>query len=88
MARILTAEESTTELAFLQEIFKGTAHEIITASDGLEAEKIARSTKIDQIIHEYDHKAPTNKRPEPLEPLVLHSDNGSPMKGATILGTR
>lgn len=50
MARILIAEDSTTELAFLQEILKGTAHELLTAGDGLEAEKIARSTRIDLII--------------------------------------
>lgn len=50
MARILIADDSNTELAFLKEIFKDTAHELLTAGNGLEAEKTARTTPVDLII--------------------------------------
>lgn len=50
MARILIAEDSETELAFLQEILSSTPHEIITTRDGLQAEAAAREGSFDLII--------------------------------------
>jgi twitching motility two-component system response regulator PilH len=50
MAKILVADDSATEVTFLQEILKDTNHEILIANNGLEAEKIARTTPIDLII--------------------------------------
>jgi len=50
MAKILIADDSPTELAFLQEALRGTSHEIITARDGKEAEEKARTMPVDLII--------------------------------------
>ncbi|MDW7646180.1 MAG: response regulator [Desulfuromonadales bacterium] len=50
MAKILIADDSPTELAFLQETLKGTSHEIIIARDGKEAEEKARTQPVDLII--------------------------------------
>ena len=50
MARILIAEDSETELAYLQEILNSTPHEITTTRDGLAAEATARKDKFDLII--------------------------------------
>ena len=50
MARILIAEDSETELAYLQEILNSTPHEITTTRDGLAAEAAARSNRFDLII--------------------------------------
>lgn len=50
MARILVADDSTTELQMLKEILKETSHEIITAGDGEEAEAKARNESVDMVI--------------------------------------
>lgn len=50
MAKILIAEDSETELAFLQEVLSSTPHEITTARDGLEAEAATRQKAFDLII--------------------------------------
>ena len=50
MARILIAEDSETELAYLQEILSATPHEITTTRDGLAAEAAARGNRFDLII--------------------------------------
>lgn len=50
MARILLAEDSATELSYLQEILKDTPHELSYATNGLEAEEKARSGLYDLII--------------------------------------
>lgn len=50
MAKILIAEDSETELAFLQEILSATQHEIVTTRDGKAAEQTARQGGFDLII--------------------------------------
>lgn len=50
MAKILIAEDSETELAFLQEVLSSTTHEIITTRDGLSAEAAAKGGGFDLII--------------------------------------
>lgn len=50
MAKILIAEDSETELVFLQEILKSTPHEITTTRDGLSAEVAARQDSFDLVI--------------------------------------
>lgn len=50
MAKILIADDSKTEMAFLLEALKGTGHEIVTAVDGQEAEEKATSQPFDLII--------------------------------------
>lgn len=50
MARILLAEDSATELAYLREILKSTPHDLSFATNGQEAEEKARSGLIDLII--------------------------------------
>jgi len=50
MARILVAEDSVTDLEYVRNALKDTGHEIVTASDGEEAEKKVRSEKFDLII--------------------------------------
>ncbi|MCK9172285.1 response regulator [Desulfuromonas thiophila] len=50
MAKILVADDSKTELAFLLDILKGTGHEIVTAVDGLQAEERARAERFDLIF--------------------------------------
>lgn len=50
MAKILVADDSATEVIFLREILKDTNHEILIASNGLEAERIVRTTSVDLII--------------------------------------
>ncbi|HEY5672765.1 MAG TPA: response regulator [Malonomonas sp.] len=50
MARILIAEDSETELAYLQDILNSTPHEITTTRDGLAAEAAVRSNRFDLII--------------------------------------
>jgi len=50
MAKILIAEDSETELAYLQEVLSSTSHEITTTRDGLQAEAAARDGKFDLII--------------------------------------
>jgi len=50
MAKILIAEDSETELAYLQEVLSSTPHEITTTRDGLEAESVARQESFDLII--------------------------------------
>ena len=50
MAKILIAEDSDTELAFLKEILKETDHELTITRDGLEAEAAAKGSKFDLII--------------------------------------
>ena len=50
MAKILIAEDSETELAYLQEVLSATRHEISTTRDGLQAEAAARGSKFDLII--------------------------------------
>jgi twitching motility two-component system response regulator PilH len=50
MARILIAEDSDTEVAFLNEILQTTPHDLTFARDGLEAEASARQGDYDVII--------------------------------------
>ncbi|WP_026362201.1 response regulator [Geopsychrobacter electrodiphilus] len=50
MGKILIAEDSDTELAFLNEILKETNHELTITRDGLEAEAAAKAGKFDLII--------------------------------------
>ena len=50
MAEILIAEDSETELAYLQEVLSATPHTITTTCDGLEAESATRRKKFDLII--------------------------------------
>ncbi len=50
MAKILVAEDSITDLQFIKDALKQTGHEIITASNGDEAERVARSGGVDLII--------------------------------------
>lgn len=50
MAKLLIADDSNTDIAFIQEALKGTNHDMILARDGEEAEKKARSEKPDLII--------------------------------------
>lgn len=50
MAKILIAEDSDTELAFLMEILKETNHEITVTRDGLEAEAAAKTGAFDLVI--------------------------------------
>ena len=49
MARILVAAGDSEELALIKDVFKETAHEVITARDGEEAEVKARSDAVDMI---------------------------------------
>ncbi len=50
MAKILVADDSKTELAFLLEILKNTGHTVVAVVDGLQAEEKARSEPFDLII--------------------------------------
>ena len=50
MARILIAEDSDTELAYLQEVLRETDHELTITRDGLEAEATAKAGNFDLII--------------------------------------
>ena len=47
MARILVAEDSATDLAFVQEILKGSSHEILIAQNGREAEEMGSRAMVD-----------------------------------------
>lgn len=48
--RILVAEDSAVDLAFIKAVLGETHHEIIVATDGEEAERKARSEDIDLIL--------------------------------------
>jgi twitching motility two-component system response regulator PilH len=50
MAKILVADDSKTELAFLTDILKGTGHEIVSVVDGVQAEEKAKDESFDLII--------------------------------------
>ncbi|MDY0212428.1 MAG: response regulator [Desulfuromonadaceae bacterium] len=50
MAKILVADDSKTELAFLLEILKNTGHTVVAVVDGVQAEEKARSEPFDLII--------------------------------------
>ncbi|MEC4686354.1 MAG: response regulator [Nitrospirota bacterium] len=50
MARILVAEDSITDLQFIKNALKETGYEILTASNGDEAEQKVRSEVVDLII--------------------------------------
>ncbi|NOZ25800.1 MAG: response regulator [Nitrospirae bacterium] len=50
MPRILVAEDSMTDLQFIKNALKETGYEILTASDGDEAEQKVRSESVDLII--------------------------------------
>ncbi len=50
MAKILIAEDSDTELAFLMEVLKETSHDLTVTRDGLEAETTAKAGNFDLII--------------------------------------
>ncbi len=50
MARILVAEDSITDLEYVKNALKDTGHEIVSASDGEEAEEKARAGGFDLII--------------------------------------
>jgi len=50
VARILVAEDSITDLQFIKNALKETGYEILTASNGDEAEQKVRSEVVDLII--------------------------------------
>lgn len=50
MAKILVADDSKTEMAFLIDAIKGTGHEIVTANDGKDAEAKVKAEHFDLII--------------------------------------
>jgi len=50
MAKILIAEDSATELRLIKDILKETSHDIITACDGEEAERMALEGSVDLVI--------------------------------------
>ncbi|MGO9377667.1 MAG: response regulator transcription factor [Dissulfurispiraceae bacterium] len=50
MAKILIAEDSTTDLKFIESILLDKGHQISIAKDGEEAEKIIKSQSFDIII--------------------------------------
>jgi twitching motility two-component system response regulator PilH len=50
MARILVAEDSITDLQFIKNALQETGYEILTASNGDEAEQKVRSEMVDLII--------------------------------------
>jgi len=50
VARILVADDSTTELTMFREILKETSHEVLTASDGAEAEATVQNEPVDLVI--------------------------------------
>lgn len=50
MAKILVADDSKTEMAFLLSALNGTGHDIVTAVDGVEAEAKAKAEPFDLII--------------------------------------
>ena len=50
MAKLLIADDSSTDMAFIQQALKGSNHDLIFARDGEEAEKKAHSEKPDLII--------------------------------------
>ncbi len=50
MAKILIADDSTTDLEYLTGSLRGTAHEILTAKDGEEAEEKVRTQGVDLVI--------------------------------------
>lgn len=50
MAKILIAEDSATELAYLKEILEQTSHELVCAVNGQQAEDLVHTEKIDLIL--------------------------------------
>lgn len=50
MAKILIADDSDTDLAYLQEILSDQPYQLISARDGVEAEELANSERFDLII--------------------------------------
>lgn len=50
MAKILLVDDSNTDLTFLKETLKVLPHELITASDGDDAELLVEKEKVDLII--------------------------------------
>jgi len=50
MAKILIAEDSITDMEYIRNALKDTGHEIITATDGEEAEQKAKTESVDLII--------------------------------------
>lgn len=50
MANILIAEDSTTDLKFIESILTGKGHQLSVAKDGEEAERIIKSQSFDIII--------------------------------------
>jgi len=50
MAKILIAEDSTTDLEYIKNALKETGHELIVAMDGEEAERKAKTERPDLII--------------------------------------
>ncbi len=50
MAKILIADDSPTDIAFIKEALKSTPHQIVTAADGEEAEKTIRAGGVDLVI--------------------------------------
>jgi|WetSurMetagenome_2_1015567.scaffolds.fasta_scaffold00075_19 DNA-binding response OmpR family regulator len=50
MARILIAEDSNTDVKFMQSILDGKGHQLVLAADGEEAENKINSEKFDMII--------------------------------------
>lgn len=50
MAKILIADDSDTDLAYLQEILSALPHQVLQVRDGLEAEKVAHSERFDLFI--------------------------------------
>ena len=50
MARILVADDSMTDLKFVHSVLDGLGHELLSAMDGEDAEKKARTEKVDLVI--------------------------------------
>ncbi len=50
MAKILIADDSNTDRTYLSEILKSTGHELLLATNGEEAENIARTQGVDLIV--------------------------------------
>lgn len=50
MAKILIAEDSTTDIQYIKSVLADTGHNLVIATDGEEAEKMVKSERFDLII--------------------------------------
>ena len=50
MSRILIAEDSPTDIQFIKSVLSQTGHELVIATDGEEAERLAKAEPFDLII--------------------------------------